>query len=78
MTYRESNPCIHNVPSVEDILSSEPVEKREHVLSGTEWIFRGQFVSVVLCAIAWGPVKAGCISDFHSFQSHRQLRTYHS
>jgi len=26
-----------------------------------------------MCAVAWGPKEAGCISDFDSFKLHRML-----
>lgn len=30
-------------------------------------------MAVKMCAVAWGPIEAGCISGFHIFQLHLLL-----
>lgn len=40
---------------------------------GLHGFSQGQFMAVEMCAVAWVPIEAGCISDFHTFQLHLVL-----
>lgn len=58
---------------VEAIFSSQAVKNRN---TGAAWDgvdSHGPFMAVEMCAVAWGPIDGGCISDFLIFQLHLVL-----
>jgi len=48
-------------------------EQKYRCCMGLHGFSQGHFMAVEMCAVPWGPVEAGCISDFHIFQLHLVL-----